>query len=64
MVLVFLNDAHGLFHFAFVVEIHFEMDTIATDVVEQRFQFIEGYPAGHDALTTLKDLAVEVIPFR
>ena len=64
MVLIFLHDAQGLFHFAFVVEIHFDVHSVATDIVEKRSQLIEGDPTGHDTLATVKDLTIEVVPFR
>ena len=33
---VFLNDAQGLFHLPLVVEVHLNMNPLATNVVEQR----------------------------
>ena len=47
----------------FIVEIHFEVDAVATNVVEQRAEFVEGYPTGHDALAAFEDLPIEVVPF-
>ena len=58
-----IDDLHGLFHLLLVVEVHFEVHTIATDIVEQRTDFVERHPAGHDALAAHKNLAVEVKPF-
>ena len=62
--LVFLYYAHSLLHLVFVVEIHLQMHTITTDVVEQRTQLVECNPASHDAFSSCKNLLVEVIPFR
>ena len=47
---ILLHNPHGLFHFILVVEVHFDVDAVATDIVEQRAQFVEGHPASHDAL--------------
>ena len=60
--LVFLDDAQGLFHLLFVVEVHFYVYAVAADVVEQGTQFVQGHPAGHDALACGEDVAVEVVP--
>ena len=58
-----IDNLHGLLHLLLVVEIHFEVDAVATNVVEQRAEFVEGYPTGHDALAAFEDLPVEVVPF-
>ena len=38
------------------------MDAVATNVVEQRAQFVEGHPAGHNTLATSQYLLIEVVP--
>ena len=60
--LVFLYYAQCLLHLVLVVEIHLDMHSVATDIVEQRTQFVEGHPACHDAFSSCKNLLVEVIP--
>ena len=62
--LILLDDTECLLHFGLVVEIHFEMHTIATDIVEQRTKFIDRNPTSHNGLATRKNLLVEVIPLR
>ena len=57
------NNLHGLFHLALIVEVHLYVYAVATDMVEQGAQLVEGHPAGHDALAVVKDLPVEVVPF-
>ena len=44
------------------MEIHLDMHSAATDIVEQRTKFVEGNPASHNALAGSKNLLVEVIP--
>ena len=63
LALVLLDDTHGLLHFPFIVEVHFNMDTLTSDMIQQRFQFIERHPASHDALATCENLIIKVIPF-
>ena len=62
--LVFLYDAHCLFHFALVVEVHFDMNAITTDIIKQWFQLVKSNPTSHNALSTSEYLLVKVIPFR
>ena len=59
-----IHYLHCLLHFPFVVEVHFDVDTLSADVVEQGAQFVECHPAGHDALAACQNLFIEVIPFR
>ena len=33
LVLVLLDDSHGLLHFPFIVEVHFKMHALATDII-------------------------------
>ena len=49
---------HRLFHLAFIVEVHLDMDTLASNVIEQGAQLVECHPTSHDALTTSQNLAV------
>ena len=59
-----IHNLHGLLHLTLVVEVHFQMYTIASDIVEQRTQLVERHPTSHDALATSKNLLIQVIPFR
>ena len=63
LALELLNDTHGLFHFPLVMEIHFKMHTLSTDMIQQRLQLIECHPTSHDALAAIEDLPIQVIPF-
>ena len=63
-ILIFFHDAHGLFHFTLVMEVHFDVYAVTTDIVKQRAQLIECHPAGHDALAGSENLFVQVIPLR
>ena len=63
LALVLLDDTQGLLHLPFIVEVHLNMDTLASDMIQQRFQFIERHPASHDALATCENLIIKVIPF-
>ena len=58
-----VDDLHGLFYLLLIVEVHFKVDTLTADIVEQRPEFVEGYPTGHDALAAFENRAVEVVPF-
>ena len=62
--LILLDDTECLLHFGLVVEIHFEMHAIATDIVEQRTKFIDRNPTSHDGFAARKNLLVEVVPLR
>ena len=59
-----IHNLHSLLHLTLVVEVHFQMYTIASDIVEQRTQFVERHPTSHDALAASKNLLIQVIPFR
>ena len=59
-----IHNLHSLLHLTLVVEVHFQMYTIASDIVEQRTQLVERHPTSHDALATSKNLLIQVIPFR
>ena len=61
--LIFLNDAHGFLHLVLVVEVHLNMHSVASYVVEQRPQLVERYPACHYALASCQYLLVQVVPF-
>ena len=61
--LIFLHDAQCLLHLVLVVEIHFQVHTVRTDVVEQWPQFVQRHPARHDTLACRQNPAVQVIPF-
>ena len=56
------HNAHGLLHFAFIVEIHFQVNALCPDIVEQGLQFIKRHPAGHDALPRPENFLVKVVP--
>ena len=58
---IFYN-AHGMLHLCLVVEVHLQMHAIASDIVEQGFQFVQCHPACHDALACLENLAIQVVP--
>ena len=62
--LVFLYYAHGLLHLVLVVEVHFKVHAVASDVVEQRPQLVQRNPACHYALASCQYLLVQVVPFR
>ena len=63
LALILLNDSHGLLHLPFIVEIHFNMDALTSNMIEQWFQLIERHPTSHNALTTSENPIIEVIPF-
>ena len=53
-----IDNLESLFYLTLVMEVHFQMYTVATDVVEQRAQLVQCHPAGHDALTASQYLLV------
>ena len=59
-----IHDLHRLLHLLLIVEVHLDMNTVATDIVEQRTQFVERHPTSHNALAASQYLLIQVIPLR
>ena len=53
-----IDNLHGLFYLLFIMEIHFEMDAITTNIVEQWTEFIKRYPTSHDTLAAFENLPI------
>ena len=44
------------------MEVHFEVDAVTADVIQQGTQLVDGHPACHDALAASQYLLIQVIP--
>ena len=45
------------------MEVHLEMNAIATDIIQKRTKFFDRNPTSHDGLASCQNLPIEVIPF-